>query len=280
MNIKIIRFRTLSKDFDKNLVSFFILEGSKNMQIIQIDNEHLIFQVEIFAGKEKNINTEKMLDKFRKFYPNKYIDIQLEKDIDFEEWKRMRLRSLSVGKFTFKPIFDKTEEDDSVIYLDTLVGAFGIDNHPTTIICLEMIDKMEPKFKLAVDFGSGNGILSLALSRISKSPIIAIEIFYSYCLEIKHNCKINNTENIIVLNSDSMKVIKELDFLVSNVPLSVFADPNTNILNSKFNKAVFSGIKIESKEEFINLLDKYNIEILEIVEKEGWIGVITQKQGR
>ncbi|MCX7758837.1 MAG: 50S ribosomal protein L11 methyltransferase [bacterium] len=280
MNIKIIRFRTLSKDFDKNLVSFFILEGSKNMQIIQIDNEYLIFQVEIFTGKGNNMITEKILDKFRKFYPNKYIDIQLEKDIDFEEWKRMRLKSLSVGKFTFKPIFEKTEKDDSVIYLDTLVGAFGIDNHPTTIICLEMINKMEPKFKLAVDFGSGNGILSLALSQISKSPTIAIEIFYSYCLEIKHNCKINNVENIIVLNGDSMGLIKELDLLVSNVPFSVFADPNTNILNSKFKKAILSGIKIENKEEFINLLRQYNIQILDLQEKEGWIGVITEKQGR
>lgn len=274
MKIKIITFKTKLTDFDKKLVSFFILENCKNLQIIEIVGENLIFQSE-FPISPRNSSKE-LLDKLTKIFPDKNIEIVSERDISLEEWKKMRIKSLTVGKFTFKPIFEKEEREENVIYLDTLVGAFGIDNHPTTILCLEMISNFVNSFRSAVDFGSGNGILSLSLAKISKSPIIAIEVFYNYCLEIKNNCRINNIENIFIFNTDSMSFVKEVDILVANVPISVFLDKTSGILNSKFNLGIFSGVKKQDKQKFVDLLENNHIAIDQMFEKEGWLGVLVR----
>lgn len=266
MNVKILRFKIDSYLFTKKLISFFILEGSKNLEIIEISPNYVIFQCELFIK-----NTKEIINRFQKIFPA--LELVSEKELNIEEWKKLRLSKLEVGKFKFEPIFEKQENKEYFIYLDTLFGAFGIDNHPTTIICLEFIDRIEKNYETAVDFGAGNGILSLALSKINIKKIIAIDIFFNYCLEIKQNCKINNISNVFILNGNSMKIIKDADLLVSNVPLSAFKDKNNSILQSKFKECILSGIKRENKEEFLEIIKTNQIEIKELAEKEGWLGI-------
>ncbi|MFN3477773.1 MAG: 50S ribosomal protein L11 methyltransferase, partial [bacterium] len=157
----IVRFKIPPQDFSKQVVSFFILEGSLNLQIIEMQDQDLIFQVEF-----KNFDRHKIINNFKKIFPDIILELIFEKKLDYEEWKRTRLKSLEVGIFKFKPIFEKSETDnEEFIYLDTLVGAFGIDQHPTTVICLEFLNDYKEEIKkstaIAVDFGTGNGILSL-----------------------------------------------------------------------------------------------------------------------
>lgn len=266
MKVKILRFKIEPHFFTKKLISFFILEGSKNLEIIEITPNYVIFQCELFIR-----DTKEIIDRFKKNFPT--IELVSEKELSMEEWKRLRLSKLEVGKFKFKPIFEKQENEERFIYLDTLFGAFGIDNHPTTIICLEFIDRIEKNYETAVDFGAGNGILSLALSMINIKKIIAIDIFFNYCLEIRQNCKINKISNIFILNGNSMKIVKEVDLLVSNVPLSAFKDKNNSILQSKFKECILSGVKIENKDEFLEIIKTNQIEIKEFAEKEGWLGI-------
>ncbi|MEN3015694.1 MAG: 50S ribosomal protein L11 methyltransferase [bacterium] len=276
MQIKILRLQTPTQHFDKSLISFFILEGSKNLQIVQIQDDQLVFQIELL-----NKDSQPILEKFKKIFPNKQISVILEKYISVEEWKRIRLSQISVGKHNFKPFFAKSPDDPlETIYLDTLVGAFGIDNHPTTLICLELIDQLEKtiheaNYITAVDFGTGNGILSLALSRSIKC-IIAIEIIYTYCLECLHNTKINNIHNITVINSDTPKIVRKTDVLVANIPLSVYQQ--VPVLEIKFKQAIISGVNLQNYTQLLALFENNSIEVEKEIEKEGWKGFLVRKK--
>lgn len=272
----IARFKISTRHFNKQTVSFFILEGSLNLQIIEIQDQSLIFQVEF-----KNFDYQKIANNFKKIFPNVDLELIFEKKLEYEEWKRMRLRSLEIGIFKFKPIFQKTEkEENEFIYLDTLVGAFGIDQHPTTLICLELLsDYAEEikKGKIAVDFGVGNGILSLALWKLGVPQIIAIEIFYNYCLESKRNFIINRVSNAKVINFSSMKIIKSTDILTANVPFSTYKDKESNLLESKFKIAVFSGITKENQENLLKMFETHKIIVRELREKDNWLGFLVKK---
>lgn len=171
--IKILRFKIPLVNLDKSLISFFILENAKNLQIIEIQDENVIFQAEFL-----NQNPETTINKFKKLFPNKDLQIVFEKQLNPEDWKKLRINTLEVGKFKFKPIFEKNQQDQDIIYLDTIVGAFGIDNHPSTIICLEFINNLNKNYNTAVDFGSGNGILSLALSKKKYSTYSRYRSYY------------------------------------------------------------------------------------------------------
>jgi len=269
--IKILRFKIPLVNLDKSLISFFILENAKNLQIIEIQDENVIFQAEFL-----NQNPETTINKFKKLFPNKDLQIVFEKQLNPEDWKKLRINTLEVGKFKFKPIFEKNQQDQDIIYLDTIVGAFGIDNHPSTIICLEFINNLNKNYNTAVDFGSGNGILSLALSKKNIQLILAIEVITSYCIEIKHNTFINNIDNIIVINHDSCNILKKIDLLVANIPFSVFLD--YKVLATNFKDGILSGIHKSKQNDFINLLKTYDIDILEILEKDNWIGINCTKR--
>ena len=281
--MKIVKFKTYVKDFDKSLIAFFSLEGAKNLQIIEIQDNDLYFQAEFFK-----VNTNDLLLKFTKVFPDRFLEVFYEEDISYEEWKSLRLKSIEVGRFKFKPFFQVNNNDinnnvkEEVFYLDTIVGAFGIDNHPTTFLCLEILDSIIEGleslrgFRVGVDFGAGNGILSLALSKFLPF-VFAIEIIYSYCLEIKRNCLINGVSNVFVINGNNCNQIKGIDFLVSNVPLSVFRDEDVKILASDFRLGVLSGVRKENKEEFLKILERYSIKILDLRELDNWLAVLVSK---
>lgn len=271
----IVKFKTSINHFDKALINFFILENSKNFQIIEIQGNSVIFQAEFM-----NFYQENLINNFKKIFPDKNLEVISQSKIDYQEWRKTRLKSLEVGKFKFKPIFEKTSQDNDYIYLDILVGAFGVEGHPTTVLCLEIIEEHMKEFKnfqVAVDFGTGNGILSLALWKINIPTVLAIEILFSYCLEAQKNFNINNANNIKIINSSSMEIVKKVDLLVANIPLSTFKEKSTKILQSNFKFAIFSGIKKEKEKEFLELIKSHRIGIREKREKENWLGFLCNK---
>jgi len=291
--IKILIVRIPYTLFSKKIITFFIL-NSKNTEIIEIKEDQVILKLEVFLDTQKEDKLKKIITEFEKIF-NLKLEIINEYNISYEEWKKSKLKSFKAGIFSIEPLTNFTQDhkkdknlqknENYTIILDTLVGAFGIEQHPTTIMCLEMISELELELKesTAIDFGSGNGILSLALAKKNVKKIIAIEIFFNYCLEIKKNLKINNVDKVWIINTNSTKALEKLfkkdnfTLLVANVPLSAFKDKELNLLNINFNKAILSGIKKENKQEFLDIVKSYGITINEVREKEGWISIICEK---
>ena len=57
-------------------------------------------------------------------------------------------------------------------------GAFGSGEHPTTAACLQTLDRLSKhrKIRRPLDMGCGSGILSLAMAKTWKVPVIACDI--------------------------------------------------------------------------------------------------------
>lgn len=106
--------------------------------------------------------------------------------------------------------------------------SFGVDS-----IILSNFSKMKNNKRL-IDIGSGSGILSLAcLSYYGLEKVYSIEIQDEKAKLLKENLKINNIENIKVINDDLNNVKlneNSVDYIITNPP---YYKKGSNIKNEK-----------------------------------------------
>ena len=90
-----------------------------------------------------------------------------------------RLRYLEqtpvAGRLIVRPSNGKRVEEGMLdVIVDSPDGAFGSGNHPTTVMCLEILLEMEPGGGFA-DLGCGSGVLAITAALLGYEPVIAID---------------------------------------------------------------------------------------------------------
>jgi ribosomal protein L11 methyltransferase len=92
-----------------------------------------------------------------------------------EGWERRWhdfLRPVRVGSLVVRPPWIDGAPDDLVIDPGL---CFGAGTHPTTQLCLELLQDLEPGGALC-DWGAGTGVLAIAAARLGWAPVTAVEI--------------------------------------------------------------------------------------------------------
>jgi ribosomal protein L11 methyltransferase len=81
------------------------------------------------------------------------------------------LTPVSVGAFTIRPPWIEGGLDDLVVDPGP---AFGAASHPTTRLCLTLLQESPPTG--LADWGAGSGVLAIAGARLGFSPVLAVEL--------------------------------------------------------------------------------------------------------
>jgi ribosomal protein L11 methyltransferase len=82
------------------------------------------------------------------------------------------LAPVTVGAFTIRPPWLEGGLDDLVIDPGP---SFGAASHPTTRMCLELLQELDPALALA-DWGCGSGVLAIAAAKLGFGPVSGIEL--------------------------------------------------------------------------------------------------------
>ena len=82
------------------------------------------------------------------------------------------LRPVTVGSLVVRPPWIDGAADDLVIDPGVF---FGAGTHPTTQLCLALLQEVDPGGPLA-DWGAGTGVLAVAAARLGWEPVIAVEL--------------------------------------------------------------------------------------------------------
>jgi ribosomal protein L11 methyltransferase len=91
----------------------------------------------------------------------------------WEDGWRAFHRGVRVGRCWVGPPWEEPPGDAVAVVIDP-GRAFGTGAHPTTRLCLELLQEVEPASLL--DVGCGSGVLSVAAAKLGFAPVRAVDL--------------------------------------------------------------------------------------------------------
>src|SRR5271169_7093495 len=88
------------------------------------------------------------------------------------------------------------EADAVVVRLDPGL-AFGTGTHPTTALCLQILDSLPLAGRSVIDFGCGSGILALAALKLGAASAIVVDLDPQALLATRENARHNRVASSI-----------------------------------------------------------------------------------
>ena len=88
------------------------------------------------------------------------------------QWMRFH-RPVELGSLWIGPPWEQPTPGLEPIVIDPGL-AFGTGAHPTTQLCIELLQALEPASLL--DVGSGSGVLAIAAFKLGYEPVVAIDV--------------------------------------------------------------------------------------------------------
>jgi ribosomal protein L11 methyltransferase len=97
--------------------------------------------------------------------------------------------------------------------------AFGTGTHPSTQLCLELIEEHVQSGKAVIDIGCGSGILTIAALKLGASQALAVDIDAESVKETLKACKFNQVGEQVETGQGSVEEIMRGDFGMKQAPL-------------------------------------------------------------
>lgn len=209
-------------------------------------------------------------------------------EVDEEDWatawKKYYHPVKISGRFTIVPTWEEyepVESDELIIELDPGM-AFGTGTHPTTVMCLQALEKYVKSGDTVVDVGTGSGVLSIGAALLGASRVHALDLDQVAVVAAKENIELNHVEKIVeVKHGNLLDSIKEpAEIIIANILAEViisFSQDAYSILpeNGLF---IVSGIIGQKRDLVKDDLISKGFEIIESVLMEDWVAIIAQKR--
>lgn len=107
--------------------------------------------------------------------------------------------------------------------------AFGTGTHPTTQLCLELLEKYSPAGGEVIDLGCGSGILAIAALKLGAGRALAVDIDQSAVEATLSNARINDIQSGLLTGQGSVDELLAGRFAFRQSPL-VLANILANVL--------------------------------------------------
>lgn len=156
----------------------------------------------------------------------------------------LRLRDYAIGRWRFQPV-SSHPASGAIALRDG--RAFGTGLHPTTSLCLEILDGMLDSQRPAsmLDVGTGSGILALAALKAGVVRVAATDVELDALKETRSNARLNGLERGLSLIQGGPSAIGGAWPLVfANILPAVLIDvaPPLAALVARGGRLVLSGI--------------------------------------
>ena len=198
-----------------------------------------------------------------------------------DSWKehfhvlRVGLRTVIVPTWrTYEP-----QKDDVVISIDPGM-AFGTGHHPTTRMCLELVEQHVRPNDRVLDLGCGSGILSIAAAKLGASDVFGLEIDPIAASVAVQNVKDNGVRDVVRTEEATLphpRVAENgYDLLVANVSAKVITELADDIVRAvrSGGTLLFSGILDKQQTEVIERMVALGVQFDEGLTDADWVALV------
>ena len=220
------------------------------------------------------------------------IDIGLNKvtisEVNEEEWAtawKKYYNPVKISeKFTIVPTWEEytpVSSDELIIELDPGM-AFGTGTHPTTVMCIQAIERTVKPGDRVIDVGTGSGVLSIAAAMLGAEDVRAFDLDEVAVTQARLNIKLNKVHPLVKISQNNLLDNVEedsADVIVANILAEVilrFTDDAARVIKPG-GAFITSGIIKQKKDQVKEALVNSGFEILETILMEDWVAIIAKR---
>ncbi len=143
-----------------------------------------------------------------------------------EAWKQ-HYKPIRIGeRLLILPAWMESPEPNRVAIKIDPGMAFGTGTHPTTQLCLELMELFfvgatGPSPLHVIDVGCGSGILSIAAIKLGAEKVLGVDIDSESIVNSRENADLNEVGEELILGAGSVTEILEGKFPFKSAPLVV-----------------------------------------------------------
>lgn len=289
--MKIVRINVETSFEAEDAVSYMFMEiGANGVQAEDIKSSDRVIISAYYPADdtigERIFKLQESLNNIEKLIPNaskSKISMESLDDIDWaDSWKSF-FRPMLIGKrIVVYPSWEDVSnlsDRDIRILIDPGM-AFGTGKHATTILSLELLEKVIKDKDEVADIGTGSGILAIASIKLGASKVIAVDIDSDSVEIAKDNSKINSvSDKINIICGDLTTAVDgKFDVLVSNIHTKVLLTMIPNIKNylKPSGYVILSGILNIEGHEIESELKKMDFIVIEKPQLDEWIAFLAK----
>ncbi len=213
---------------------------------------------------------------------SKDVTIHWVDDEDWAEaWKKY-FKPFSVGRIVVKPTWEEYEpaEGELIVELDPGM-AFGTGSHPTTQLCLTILQSTIKGGETVLDVGTGSGILAIAAARLGAGKVVGVDndpVAVRIARENMDALSLGNTISISQADSPD-ELDMTADVVVANILAGVIIDMADALLAKMKPGGLLltSGIIEDRAGEVDAALQKLGLQQQEILHQGEWVAMIHRR---
>jgi ribosomal protein L11 methyltransferase len=214
----------------------------------------------------------------------------LYREVDEEDWAESwkayfwpeRLTDTLVVKPTWREY--TPAEGEIIIEIDPGM-AFGTGTHPTTTLCVRMIQEYLKPGDAFLDVGTGSGILMVAAAKLGAARLFGIDSDSVACEIARQNLLLNqiDPDRFCVKSGDLVDAVTESFQLISanilsEVVLMLLDDVQHVLLPGGI--LICSGIIEANQDKVIDKMKATGFRILNVQSKDGWVAIAGNLKSR
>lgn len=197
-------------------------------------------------------------------------------------WKKYYHPVKISEKVTIVPTWEEYEPEqpnEIIVELDPGM-AFGTGTHPTTVMCIQALEKVIQKGEHVIDVGTGSGVLSIVAAKLGASKVDAYDLDEVAVNSAKMNVELNKTDHIVEVKQNNLleNISGKADVIVANILAEIillFINDAAKKLK-KDGLFITSGIIKSKQDDIVSNLEKAGFTIEEILQIEDWVAIISK----
>jgi len=204
-------------------------------------------------------------------------------DINQEDWAQTWKTYFRPERITENIVVKPTwreyirEHDEIVLEIDPGM-AFGTGTHPTTRMCITMIEKYLKRNGMFLDIGTGSGILMIAAAKLGEIEVwgtdndnVAMETAYKNLIQNRIP-----ESNFKILAADLVdQITEQFDLVAANLTTKTILILLESVGRVLVQDGIFvcSGILETDKDEVLKKMKDLSFDLIEILAKEEWLSI-------
>jgi len=184
-------------------------------------------------------------------------------------------------RIAIKPSWRSYRSAADEIMLEVDPGAaFGTGMHPTTQLCVEVLERrLKPDMRV-LDLGTGTGILALVAAKLGAADVLALDCDPNAVTVARRNAEVNDVAHIVRAYLGSLPEVQgTYDIVLVNIFASTIIQMlEFGLINHirPHGICVASGILTEQTKAVSSAMNAQGMRLVALCEREGWAALVAE----